>query len=97
SGSMLSILRGYNPPSPHIVSFEGAHYMHGSPGYSDSLREVVSNRLFVVSNCEIAKITVYADGRRALYWGNVAGDAWTQPLMDEGARAHLDSWPRNNL
>jgi len=49
--------------------------MHGSPGYSDSLREVVPNRLFVVSNCEIAKITVYADGRRALYWGNVAGDA----------------------
>jgi hypothetical protein len=53
--------------------------------------------LLVVSNCEITKITVYADGRRALYCGNIAGDTEAEPVPGEGERARLDPWLRDKV
>ena len=40
--------------------------------------------LLVVSSCEVAKITIHADGRRALNFGNIAGDAEAELVPGEG-------------
>src|SRR5438309_2416557 len=96
SGSTHSILRGYDPSNPHIVSFERCNYTHRSTSYTHCLREVVVTCLLVVSNRQVAKITVHADGRPALCCGNVVGDAEAEPVPGECEGAHRDSWLRNN-
>src|SRR6267143_298156 len=96
SGSMLSILRGYDSSNPHIVSFERCDYAHRSTSYMHCLREVVLMGLTLVSNRQVTKITVHADGRRALYCGNVASDREAEPVPGECEGAYNDSWLRNN-
>jgi hypothetical protein len=53
--------------------------------------------LLVVSSCEVAQITVYAEGVRAVYGGNFVGDAQAEPVSSEGERANLDSWLRDDV
>src|SRR6266571_5032819 len=96
-GSTQSILRRYRPSYPSIVSSERCDYMHRGTGYAHSLREVVVTCLLVVSNREIAKITVHTDGGRAFYWGNISGDAQAQPVPGERERANLESWLRDDV
>ena len=83
SGSTLSISRGYAHSYPGIVPFERCDHTHRSTGYTHSLREVVVPCLLGVSNREVTKITVHAHRRRAIYYGNVAGDAEAQPVPGE--------------
>jgi hypothetical protein len=53
--------------------------------------------LLVVSNCEVSKITVYADGRHALYWGSASPDAKAELVPGEGERANLYSRLRDKV
>jgi len=53
--------------------------------------------LLVVSNCEVSKITVYTDGRHALYYGSVSPDAEAEPVPGDGEGANLDSWLRDKV
>ena len=91
SGSALSILRRYCSSYPSIVSFERGDYARRSTGYTHCLREVVLTCLLVVSDCEVAKITVHAHRGGAFYCGNVAGDGEAEPVQGEGEGAYLDS------
>src|SRR5207247_7394059 len=61
SVSSLSILRGYDPPGPMVVSFERGYHSHSSLCYSHSLREIIVTGLLLVSNCEITKITIHSN------------------------------------
>src|SRR5437660_12559779 len=97
SGSTHSILRGYDPSNPSIVSFERGDYTHRISGYTHSLGEIVLICLLIVSNREITKITVHAHRGRALYRGNNAGDGEAEPVPGECERAHLDSWLRDDV
>jgi hypothetical protein len=97
SYSTLSILRRYTRSYPGVISSERSDYPHCSLGYSHSLREVVVMCLLVVSSCEVAQITVYAEGVRAVYGGNFVGDAQAEPVSSEGERANLDSWLRDDV
>src|SRR5467141_1127743 len=97
SGSTLSILRGYDPSNPRIVPFERCDYTHRSTGYMHSLREVVLMGLTLVSNRQVAKITVHTHRRGALYCGNVAGNREAEPTPGEGERAHLGPWLRDDV
>ena len=53
--------------------------------------------LLIVSNCEISKITVHANGGSTVNGGNVSSDAEAQSVPGEGERANLDSWLRYDL
>ena len=53
--------------------------------------------ILVVSDCEIAKITVHAHRGGAFYCGNFAGDREAEPVPGEGERAHLDPWLRDEV
>src|SRR2546430_15442494 len=92
SGSALSILRRYCSSYPVIVSFERCDYAHRSAGYTHGLREVVVTYLLVVSNRQVAKITVHTHRGGALYCGNVAGDREAEPVPGQSERTHLDLW-----
>ena len=46
--------------------------------------------LLIVSNCEISKITVHANGRSTVNGGNVSGDAEAQSVPGERERTNLD-------
>src|SRR2546427_13289629 len=96
-GSTHSILRGYDGSYPRIVSLERCDYAYCSTGYAHSPREVVVTCPLLVSNSEITKITVHSDRRSALYSGNIAGDAETQPVQGEGEGANFDPWLRDHV
>src|SRR5947208_11403728 len=97
SSSTLSILRRYRSPYPRVVSLERCDHAHRSTGYTHSLREVVVTCLLVVSNREVAKITVHAHRGGAPYSGNVSGDAEAEPVLGECEGANLDSWLRDDV
>src|SRR6267378_5515052 len=97
SGSTLSILRGYDPSNPRIVPFERCDYTHRSTGYMHSLREVVLMGLTLVSNRQVAKITVHAHRGGALYCGNTACDAKAEPVPCQSERTNLDLWLRDDV
>src|SRR5439155_23287941 len=61
SGSSLSLLRGYDPSCPMVVSFERCYYSHCSLCYSDSLRQIIVTSLIVVADIEITKITIHSN------------------------------------
>src|SRR5439155_21131682 len=90
SGSTLSIARGYAHSYPGIVPFERCDHTHRSTGYTHSLREVVVPCLLGVSNREVTKITVHANGRSTVNGGNVSGDAEAQSVPGERERTNLD-------
>src|SRR5467141_5254966 len=92
SGSTLSILHGYDPSNPRIVSFERCDYAHRSASYTHCLREVVVTCLLVISNSEIPKITVHSNRRGAFYPGSFSGDGEGEPVPGEGKRSNLDPW-----
>src|SRR5213593_414631 len=92
SGSTLSKLRRYDPSNPRIVPFERCDHAHRSTGYTHNLREVVLMGLTLVSNRQVAKITVHAHRGGALYCGNVACDAEAQPTLSESERTNFDPW-----
>src|SRR5439155_2319413 len=89
--SSSPILRRYFRLYSVIVPCERGDDTQRSVGYSHTLREVIVACLLVVSNCEIAKITVHTDRGRAFYPGSVGADAETQSVPGEGERANLDS------
>src|SRR2546429_7957999 len=97
SGSALSILRRYCSSYSSIVSFERGDYARRSTGYTHCLREVVLRCLLVVSDCEVAKITVHAHRGGAFYCGNIAGDREAEPVMGQSERTHLDLWLRDDV
>src|SRR2546426_1514796 len=96
-GSTHSILRCYHGSYPRIVSFEECDYAHRSTRYANSFREVVVTCPLLVSNREIAKITVHADRGGALYCGNVSADAEAQLVPGEGEGTYSDSWLRDDV
>src|SRR3989440_6639058 len=96
-GSPPSIPGRYAHSYPIIVPCERGDDTHRSVGYSHTLREIIAACLLVVSNCEIAKVTVHADRGGAFYPGRVAGDAEAQSVLGEGERANLDSRLRYDL
>ncbi len=53
--------------------------------------------LIIVSNGEIAEISVHTHGGDAFYHGNVSGDAEAELVLCEGERANLDSRLRYDL
>src|SRR5207245_9767049 len=97
SGSTLSILRRYDPSNLSIVPFERGDYAQGSTSYTHGFREIVTTCLLVVSNRQVAKITVHAHCGRALDYGNVVSDREAEPVQGEGEGAHLDSWLRDHV
>src|SRR5881397_29384 len=97
SGSTLSILQGYDPSNPHIVSFERCDYTHRSTGYTHSLREVVVTCLLVVSDCKIPKITVHSNLRGAFYPGSFSGDGEGEPVPGQSERTNLDHRLRDDV
>src|SRR3989442_14981235 len=97
SGSTLSKLRRYDPSNPRIVPFERCDHADRSTGYTHNLREVVLMGLTLVSNRQVAKITVHAHRGGALYCGNTACDAKAEHDPCHSERTNFVLWLRDDV
>src|SRR5881409_2655970 len=93
-GTPLSIPGRYRCSYPIIFPCERSNDTYSGVCYSHTLREIITACLLVISNCEISKITVHANGRSTVNGGNVSGDSEAQSVLGKDESANFGSWLR---